>query len=249
MLLATLLLTTFSSATHVPNLAPVHDPAVVDLSHAIPVEPYAPRYRAQGRNDDGYATGRSHNPWYFGIQGGFTSTRKSSDGDVDLDFDDGIMLGALLGYRFTDGGVQTLNWAAELDLIWTDQDIDASGTGPIDFDASSDMSVFAFLINGVMDFLFTPRFGAYAAAGLGMSFVDLQGVAGDPFDFDEEDGPFLSWQLKVGLQFLFGKSMALRGGYRFLNIDNVELDDSINDARFDLETRQHILELSLLWGF
>jgi opacity protein-like surface antigen len=37
-------------------------------------------------------------------------------------------------------------------------------------------------------------------------------------------------------------------GYRFLNIDDAEIDDDLGDASFDLETQQHVLEVGLTFG-
>jgi hypothetical protein len=37
-------------------------------------------------------------------------------------------------------------------------------------------------------------------------------------------------------------------GYRFLNIDDAEIDDGLGDSSFDLETEQHVLEVGLIIG-
>ena len=34
-------------------------------------------------------------------------------------------------------------------------------------------------------------------------------------------------------------------GYRFLNIDDAEIDDDLGGASFDLETQQHIFQLGV----
>jgi hypothetical protein len=34
-------------------------------------------------------------------------------------------------------------------------------------------------------------------------------------------------------------------GYRFLNVDDVEIDDGVGSSSFDLETEQHVLELGI----
>ena len=88
---------------------------------------------------------------------------------------------------------------------------------------------------------------------LGFSFLHAsteEGAPSDSFnDFEDEDGPFLAWQARGGLQLWTSPSLAWNLGYRFLNIDAVEIDDDLGGAEFDLETSQHLLEIGASFGF
>ncbi len=248
MLLATLLLPVLTGAPGAAEPTNAHDPRRFDLSYEV-ADPVPEPLQMRDDWDTGRRVGRPYMPWYLGVHGGFTSTRTSNNEDVEVDFDEGYLLGIALGRRFGEHSTRAASWAGELELIWTDQDVERSGPGPIVLQGSSDVTVLALYLNGLFDFLFTERFGAYGGAGIGAAWVDVGGFVDDPLDFEDESGPHLTWQLKAGLQWLFAERAALRLGYRFLNVDDVELDENAGDASFDLETRQHVIELGLLFGF
>ena len=94
----------------------------------------------------------------------------------------------------------------------------------------------------------SPRTPMSPATGIGAAMLDV-GTESDALnDFDDEDGPFLTWQLRAGVQWQLSERVALNAGYRFLNIDDAEIDDDIGDADFDLETQQHVIDVGLSLG-
>jgi opacity protein-like surface antigen len=178
------------------------------------------------------------------IQFGFgTTTTSDSDGpDEDVDFDEGYAVPLAFGRRThaEDGNGVALDW--ELEALWTDQDTD-DPDGPIQ--AVVDVTVLGALINAIGVFALSDALSLYAGGGAGAAFMDI-GTESDALnDFDDEDGPFLTWQAKAGLRWYSSPRTSWSLGYRFVNIDDVEIDDDVGDASFDLETEQHVLELGV----
>lgn len=180
---------------------------------------------------------------YLRFSGGLVTTESSAGPDEDIDFDEGYLLAFAIGQRMS-SGESPLNFDLELEGIWTDQDADDNG--PIQ--ALTDISVAGVLVNGTLFFRLGERLSLYGGAGVGVAWLDVGTESDGLNDFDDEDGPFLAWQARAGLEWQFASGMALNAGYRFLNIDDAEIDDSIGSASFDLETQQHIAEIGLRFG-
>lgn len=226
-----------------PLLVPIAAPAVETEPSWLAPRPLFSAQEMQEHDDDHGSDTVSRA--YFRITGGLVTTEDSSGPDEDIEFDEGYLISVGLGHRL---GANTtgLGFALELDGIWTDQDASDSGT----LQAVSDVSVLGALINGVVDFRLADQFTIYGAGGVGAAWMNVGTNSDSINDFeDDDDGPFLAWQLKAGIAWNFGASTALHLGYRFLNVDDAEIDDGIGDASFDLETQQHVLEVGLIFGF
>lgn len=224
------------SASYEPTLLPGATLAAVSLAPVAAAPTYAPVMQAAAEDEGG--------PWYFRINGGFVSTEDSDGPDEDIDFDEGYLVAAAIGQRMS-SGPQAINFDLELEAVWTDQDVDENG--PIQ--ALSDVTVLGFLLNGILDFRLGERLSLYGGGGIGAAWLDA-GTESDALnDFDEEDGPFLAWQAKAGLMWRFARSTSLQLGYRFLNVDDAEIDDDLGNASFELETQQSVLEAGLRFGF
>lgn len=215
-----------SLAPAAPVLAPVHRP----LGYAAFTSPVA--------LDSGHGGST-----FLRFSGGLVTTESSQGPDEDIDFDEGYLLGLAIGQRMSSGD-SPLNFDLELEGIWTDQDADDDG--PIQ--ALRDITVAGVLINGTLYFKLADRLSLYGGAGIGVAWLDVGTESDAVNDFDDEDGPFLAWQARAGLQWELGTSTALNVGYRFLNIDDAEIDDSLGGASFDLETQQHVAEIGLRFG-
>lgn len=181
---------------------------------------------------------------FIRLSAGLLTTESSSGPDEEIDFNEGYMLAVALGQRMS-SGENPLNFDLELEGVWTDQDADDDG--PIQ--AVRDVSAAGGFLNGVLDYRLGDRLSVYGGAGIGMAWLDV-GTQSDAFnDFDEDEGPYLAWQAKAGLMWRTSPRVALHVGYRFLNIDDAEIDDDVGSASFDLETQQHVLEAGLRFGF
>ncbi len=179
---------------------------------------------------------------YLQVGGGLVTTEDSDGPDEDVEFDEGYLVSVALGHRFASSS--PLAFDLELEGVWTDQDADDDGA----LQAVNDVTSIGALVNGLVDFRMTRSISLYGGAGIGATWLDI-GTESDALnDFDDEDGPFLTWQAKAGVAFAIARSAELRVGYRFHNIDDAEIDDGIGDSSFDLETSQHVLEVGLRFG-
>jgi len=133
------------------------------------------------------------------------------------------------------------SWDFELEGLYTDQDADDDPP----LEAVRDITVAAALLNAIVDFSIAENWAIYAGGGVGAAWLDIGTESDNLHDFNEDDGPFLAWQGKAGLRWFTTDSLSLNLGYRFLNVDDAEIDDDIGNSSFDLETQQHILEVGL----
>jgi len=226
------------STTTGANVAPAWlAPAPLLVTESLIEPSLAPEQHSENRAG-------SSRGWYVRASGGFVTTSNSDGPGEEIDFDEGYMLSLGVGHRF--GANETgIGFAVELDGIWTDQDTSDSGG----LQAVRDINVAGALIDGIVDFRLADQFTIYAGAGVGVAWLDVGSSDDDLDSFDDEDGPFLAWQLKGGIGWHFTDRIALVVGYRFLNVDDAEFDDADSDTSFDLETQQHILEAGLIFGF
>lgn len=215
--------------------APDTETSVVEPAPAaLTVPPVAPMWVEDWNGGD----------TFFRINGGFMTVADSDGPSEDVKFDEGYLLALAIGQRLTKGE-RALNFDLELEGVWTDTDVDDSGT----IQAISDVSTIGVLVNGMLDFRLADRMSLYGGAGIGVAWMDV-GTESDALnDFDDEDGPFLAWQAKAGVMWRTSPEFALTFGYRFMNVDDNEIDDSLGGADFDLQTEQHVLELGLRFGF
>jgi opacity protein-like surface antigen len=182
------------------------------------------------------------NGFYFQIGFGLVTTT-DSDGPTgeEVDFDEGYAVPAAIGWRVAADDDNAFAFDIEAEAIWDDQDADTTGT----LEAVNDLTVLGALVNGVADFALNEKWSLYGGAGIGVAWLDVGTETDALNDFDEEDGPFLAWQAKAGLRWWASHSVSWSLGYRFLNIDDAEVDDDLGGASFDLETAQHVIELGL----
>jgi opacity protein-like surface antigen len=193
------------------------------------------------QGSDGLGSRLSDN--YLRLEGGFVTTEESDGPDEEIDFDEGYLAGLAFGHRF-DNDDDAFSFLLELEGLWTDQDADDDGP----LEAVTDVSVLGGFLNAIVDLHLNNAWLIYLGAGIGAAAVDVGEESDALNDFNEEDGPFLAWQGRAGIQWWISRKVALNFGYRFLNIDDVEIDDDIGSASFDLETQQHVLEAGLSFG-
>jgi len=180
---------------------------------------------------------------YVRLEGGITTTSNSDSSNEDVDFDEGYLLGIALGQRAT-SGAGPLNFSLELEGLWSQQDASNSGA----LQAVDDVTAAMIFLNGLLEYQLMDRLSIYGGAGLGVAWVDVGTNHDGTNDFTDEDGPFFAWQARTGVQWQFTPGIAGNFGYRFINIDDVNLDDNAGGASFDLSTRQHVLEVGVRFG-
>ena len=212
------------------------DEAVSAVNSVDYARPYFPQDEPTGAFGRADITG-----WY--IAGGFgTTTTTDSDGpSEDIEFDEGWAVPFAIGCHHTGDVSDRWSWDFELEGLYTDQDADDDPP----LEAVRDITVAAALLNAIVDFSIAENWAIYAGGGVGAAWLDIGTESDNLHDFNEDDGPFLAWQGKAGLRWFTTDSLSLNLGYRFLNVDDAEIDDDIGNSSFDLETQQHILEVGL----
>lgn len=222
----------------VANVPPQPAPAVATASTSAPrpllTAADAPAL-TQELNHGGY------DGWQFELGAGFTSTASEDGPDEEIDFDEGA--GFMLGLLHRSGSDDGDKWAFDfgVETVWTDQDADNEEASPI-----RDITVLAVLLSGVVDFSLSEAWSIYGGVGVGGAWTDV-GTADDELsNFEEEDGPFLAWQAKAGVRWYTSEDISWNLGYRFLNVDDSEIDDnSAEDLDFELGQQQHIAEIGV----
>lgn len=180
-------------------------------------------------------------PWYWSLGASLVTTSSSDGPSEDIDFDEGWGAQVAFGRRFYGENEGGILFDAEVEALYTDQEPESDGP-------FNDLNTAALMLNGLGAVPLGERAEVFFGGGVGLGWLDV-GSSGDGLSsFDDEDGPFFSWQLRAGLRFDVGTATQLEVGYRFLNIDDAEIDDGIGDSDFDLQTKQHSLGLSLRFG-
>jgi len=183
-------------------------------------------------------------PWYWSLGASAVTTRSSDGPSEDVDFDEGWGAQLAVGRRYFGDSDDAVMFDLELEGLYTDQDSDSDGPlRPID-----DLTTAGIFFNGLAALAVAERVELFAGGGLGLAWLDVGTRSGSLNSFDDEDGPFFAWQLRAGLRFQVGARSSLEVGYRFLNIDDAEIDDGIGSSGFALETQQHSLGLSIRFG-
>ena len=222
----------------VANVPPQPAPVVASESKSTPklllTAAEAPSL-TQDVNQGGY------DGWQFELGAGLTSTASEDGPDEEIDFDEGI--GFMLGLLHRSGSDDGDKWAFDfgVETVWTDQDADNESASPV-----RDVTVLALMLSGAVDFALSETWSIYGGAGVGGAWTDV-GTENDAVsNFEEEDGPFLAWQAKAGVRWWASEDISWNLGYRFLNVDDAEIDDSsVEDLDFALGQEQHIAEIGV----
>jgi opacity protein-like surface antigen len=183
-------------------------------------------------------------PWYWSVGASFVTTRSAEGPGEEIDFDEGWGLQLALGHRYfgaTDDGMML---DVELEGLYSDQESKSSGAPrPID-----DLNTAAVMLNGLVALHIADETEFFLGAGIGLGWLDIGTRSDSLSSFDDEDGPFFAWQVKAGVRFALGSATDLEVGYRFLDIDDAEIDDGIGDLDFELATQQHSVGVTVRFG-
>lgn len=176
---------------------------------------------------------------FLRLTGGLVTTKSSNGPSEDIDFNEGWLVSLGVGQRIGQM-VNGPGFSLELEGVYDDQDADDKGV----LQAVDEVRVLGLLLNGIVDWRIAERLMLYAGGGIGAAWLDVDTTN----NFEDSDGPFLAWQLKAGVAWRFATSTAFHFGYRFMNIDDNEIDNGIGGSSFDLQTEQHVLEAGLIFG-
>lgn len=149
--------------------------------------------------------------------------------DTEADFLPGYVLAGQLGYRFS-------ALRAELELEYSDIDIDNIEVAGASVDADGGLEILRGTAGLYFDFTLLPLFTPYAGGGIGAAHVDGESVVVDGVTVEFDDGTHLTAHGEAGLALDFPLiPISIVPAYRFVWIDNGE--DAVDD------TTAHVLKL------
>jgi len=104
------------------------------------------------------------------------------------------------------------------------------------------------LVNAYVDFgsgALKPYIGA--GAGVGSVEFDNHGVSAVGTALDDS-GTGLAWQIGAGVSYAFSEQTTLELGYRYFNVDSVELT-AVDGTSSDVDVRAHQVMVGLRYAF
>lgn len=168
---------------------------------------------------------------------------------VTNEYDTGLVGGVAVGTQFDLGGFRP---RAELEVGYMSSSIDSHVVGGVGTfsgaDAFGDTNVIYGLANAYLDFGSGPL-KPYIGAGLGFGHVDFDnhGVSAVGTAMDDS-GTGLAWQIGAGVSYAFSEQMTVELGYRFFNVESVELT-AVDGTNSDVDVRAHQVMLGIRYAF
>jgi opacity protein-like surface antigen len=194
----------------------------------------------------------SHNYVHLGFGGVFSETAKDVPIDkdpfiADVGFDSGFSLSGALGrnYRLTsrwsaDAEVEVFYQAFSVD----DGDLNAGfGVSPA---RENNAKTFSFMLNGLLEWEFTPQFSIYGGLGLGYA-KDIDYSTWDVGGFRNENSDGAAFQGRLGFLYNLGGKNDLLIGYRYFKTEPVDISNATGPDS-EIDVAQHSIEVGLRWG-
>ncbi len=190
-----------------------------------------------------HATEKRWPNWYVGLHGGSNwvsdSEYSSGLGSVDIESDNGYLLGASLGYAPA-SDITFFNQSRwELEYTYRNNDVDSIGG----LFASGSTYVNSFMGNFIFDFSNQSKFTPYLGAGAGIAHIETEDTASG-----DEDTVF-AWQLLAGLDYApdMLPNTVWGLGYRYFNADDAEYE--FTGVNFEREYEAHSVEAKARFRF
>jgi opacity protein-like surface antigen len=184
-------------------------------------------------------------PYYLqlGFGGVFSGDAEDVPGGT-IGFDPGFTTGLALGRSF--GISERLGLDIDVEAYYQAFKVDEDDILAIPSAVEDDAKTFALMLNGTLDFGFTPHFSVYGGAGVGWA-SEIEYSAWDSGSLAVEDDDGLAFQGRLGFAYDLGGSYDVRLGYHFFQAESVEVTDSTDGSTSDLEVGQHSLEVMFRW--
>ncbi|MCF8056582.1 MAG: outer membrane beta-barrel protein [Desulfocapsa sp.] len=158
---------------------------------------------------------------------------------LDVSFDEGLDLGAAVGYGFAN------NIRLEGELSYDSHDIDQTSVFGMDFDSRGDAESLTLLLNGYYDFVNSSSFTPYLSGGLGFSTIEVNGYnfpgSGVP-DLNEDDTVF-AFQFGAGVGYTATDHIVIDLKYRYWATEDP------NFGTKEAEVAKHLFILGLRYNF
>jgi len=178
--------------------------------------------------------------WTLG--GVFSETAEDVTG-APVDFDPGFSSSLILGRRLPLGARTDLGIEGEVYYQYFTADEDDVVNIPSATD--DDAGALAFMLNGIIDWEFTPQYSIYGGVGVGWA----RGIEYKPWDagsLSMPDDDAVAFQAKFGFDWDLGGNYDVLLGYRYFRTDALDIEGGISGEEIDLG--QHVIEAGFRWG-
>ena len=200
----------------------------------------------------------SHNYFQLGMGGVFSDAATGApannvQGSSDFGFDRGFSLSAAFGRSFRMSN--RLSVDAELEAFRqyfrTDNgdlregEMVDPGTNQV---VEDNAKTLAFMLNGLVEWHFTPQFSFYGGGGFGWA-KEIEYTSWDVGGFKnvKEDFPY-AYQGRVGFAYNLGGTSDLLLGYRYFKTEPVAITDQAGNSLGEIDVAQHSIEAVFRWG-
>ncbi len=189
--------------------------------------------------------GSAQAQFYLGAQGGVSIQDEgdAEEGNVDgeIDFSEGFAIGAVGGYRF--GLNDNLSLDVEGEVTYRDNDVDDITVSGVDLDADGDLTSFAFMANGWLNWHVGSGFSPYVGGGVGVLHVELEDLDVVGLNLDDDSDTVIAGQLGAGVAYAVTENVELSLDYRFLIAD----DADFNGTETEIENHSVLLGFKYLF--
>jgi opacity protein-like surface antigen len=136
---------------------------------------------------------------------------------INTEFDNGLALGAALGYDFS-------RFRVEGEISYQKNDVSKIGAQGVSFDESGDSVALSFLINGYYDFINSSAFTPYISAGLGFAQVEFNDldISRVGFSGSSDQDTVFAYQVGIGVGYAVTEKVTIDVKYRYFGAEDSE---------------------------
>lgn len=192
------------------------------------------------------AQAQEKNPWYiqFGLGAVVTTDAEDVTGG-SVGFDPGFATSIAVGRSYELD--QRLTLDADAELLYQYFTVDEQDLGNIPSAVNDDAKTFGLMLNGTLDWAFTPQYSVYGGLGLGYA-KEIEYSAWDSGNLNVKDSDGLAVQARLGMAYNLGGTYDVRFGYRFFKTETIDIENTTTGEVDELDVSQHALEAGFRWS-
>ncbi len=137
---------------------------------------------------------------------------------INIEYDPGYTAGVFLGYDF---GM----FRAEGEIRYHEADVDKLGLYGVSLDASADVSVWSYMVNGYWDFENNSSLTPFLGVGIGVANVEIKDFSILGYSIPgEDDDTQLAYQFMAGVDYAVSPQTMLGLSYRYFATSDLEFE-------------------------
>ena len=180
----------------------------------------------------------------LGLGGVFSENATGVPGGT-ISFDPGYSTSIALGRRFDLS--ESFDFDAEFEFLYQYFTVDEDDMPAIASAVQDDAKNVSFMLNGILDWIFTPQYSIYGGLGVGYA-KKIEYSAWDSGNLVIDDNDGLAFQARFGFGYNFGGSYDMRLCYRYYKAEPVDIRDQISGQVDELDVAQHSIEATFRWS-